>query len=202
MKGILSLKLSPAIQSLILSVACPAWAQGIIIGPPPELEPLPPRNDNFADAIVIQTNLHADTTTLYGGTAEVGEPMHGGQEAVYSRWWRWTAPTEGWVEIDAYPERIAVYAGETLSTLQAVELTEPQFNDRKPWRFAAQAGVEYHIAGEPGPPSGYRPDWMFSFRFEFTQLLRTPLASEVKLPPNMPVEIDYKTAVGGARSLR
>ena len=186
----------PAIPPFQPPIIIPIQPRDISVVLPPPLPPLVFTNDNFAQATVIQTNSYADKTPLYAGTAENGEPMHSGFAARYSRWWVWRAPTDGLVEIDVYPEHIAVYTGDALEALQGVELSSPPFRDGKARRFAAKQGVKYHFAGEPGEPGEYRADEVFSFHFDFSQIVRTPLPLETNLPPNAPVELEYKPALG------
>lgn len=73
--------------------------------PPP---PAPPRNDNFASAVVLSPDPSAFNISPVAGdiryaTAERGEPNHAGFtdfNAHQSVWYRWTAPFTGVIEFN------------------------------------------------------------------------------------------------------
>jgi hypothetical protein len=81
----------------------------------------PPVNDDFADATLISglpasvdgSNVHA--------SAEPGEPAHAGRPPFASLWWRWTAPSDGKMIVDACSSEVAtrlgVYVGTNLAGL-------------------------------------------------------------------------------------
>ena len=103
------------------------------------LNPLPPPNDDFSDAIPLTGASASETVAIAGSTIEVGEPHSGSGSA----WWVWTAPADGLVEIRSTgsPAFVSVYTGETLEGL--VEI--PSYS-RFSTRFQATAGKRYFIA--------------------------------------------------------
>lgn len=90
-----------------------------------------PANDTFADAAPISgysgTSAVIDTTSA---TAEITEPAHAGQGAYHSVWWKYTAPTNGIVELDTlqsnqgFDTLLGIYTGSSLGSL-----IEVAFND-------------------------------------------------------------------------
>jgi hypothetical protein len=102
----------------------------------------PPINDQFAQRIAITgTDL-----TLVGSnrtaSAEANEPSHGGTPARKSVWWSWAAPGNGIAQITLLRsyQRIAVYLGDSLETLQ------PVTNGLGAASFEAVPGTTYQIA--------------------------------------------------------
>ncbi len=119
----------------------------------------PPANDNFLNAIPIDST----NTTVVGSndyaTKEPGEPDHAGDTGGKSVWWSWQAPVSGYVTISTRGSTsssydwpldtlLAVYVGSSVSTL-----TEVASNDEDPMTyytsrvgFRASAGTLYWIA--------------------------------------------------------
>jgi hypothetical protein len=60
-----------------------------------------PINDNFTNALVLEGSMAETTCTNYSASVEPGEPAHDGLGPSRSVWWRWTAPADGIVEVDA-----------------------------------------------------------------------------------------------------
>lgn len=114
---------------------------------------VPPSNDDFADATVLDPGLAKVTSTSNNvrATSEPGEPLHAGAPARTSVWWRWTAAASGTASVDTYGSvadtALAVYTGTSPSALtlvaanaDAVHTTASQVT------FQAHAGVTYFIA--------------------------------------------------------
>ena len=86
---------------------------------------MPPVNDNFADATLISGfPASVDGSNVHAG-AEPGEPAHAtGTPPIASLWWRWTAPSDGNVIVDACSSEVAtrlgVYVGTSLAGLTEV----------------------------------------------------------------------------------
>lgn len=120
------------------------WVRGIF--PPPPPPPPAPPNDNFSNAIELAGFEVSITGTNFNATVEPGEPLHRGIAANNSVWYTWVAPESGPVEITAGSFLTAVYTGDTISNLVALQMT------REPWsavdveRFQAQAGQKYNIS--------------------------------------------------------
>ena len=109
-----------------------------------------PPNDDFADAETLVGPAAQTTGTNVGATQEPGEPIH--EENYYdpSVWYRWTAPASGGVTLDtagsAIRPVVAIYTGETVSTLSRVPSTAANGTTREKRYFRAAAGVTYRIA--------------------------------------------------------
>jgi len=92
-------------------------------GPLPEPPPPdPPANDGFANSVNL-TSLSGVSGTTVGATHEAGEPAHvsSGAGAAKSIWYRWTAPSDGTLELStqgsSYDTLLAVYSGSSLGGL-------------------------------------------------------------------------------------
>jgi hypothetical protein len=122
-----------------------------------------PRNDDFADRIVIPATNYSLTVTgtLSGATFEAGEIAN---SLLGSAWWTWTAPASGLYTLDrASYGGIAIYTGSEISTLSLVTNT----TDGGRLLLSAQAGTAYQIAlyGSFGQDeltiSPSAPPWIF-----------------------------------------
>lgn len=110
-------------------------------------------NDDFQDAITISGDSGSQKGTTRNASPEVEEPDHAqSRPSSPSVWYRWTAPADGWQTLDAlqgaaYDTLLAVYKGDSLSTLQEVSA-----NDNHGTRiqsrtsFEAAGGRTYFIA--------------------------------------------------------
>ena len=112
-----------------------------------------PAADLFANATLLGGSFATDVGTNEGATAEDGEvnlPHASGD--ITSVWWKWTAPTSGWYEVNTFGSEIntvlAVYTGSTLDGLEPVESNDDAGNGvtQSQVGFAAEAGVTYRIA--------------------------------------------------------
>ena len=121
-----------------------------------------PPNDAFANATTIE--LEEGTISLKGAniaaTREPGEPDHGDVPTGQSVWWKWTAPSNGFVTLTTlgsdYDTLLAVYTGAALSNLNLVvsnDDEETPEQNRTPQRkrtsrlsFNARKNVTYRIA--------------------------------------------------------
>jgi len=116
-----------------------------------------PSNDTFSGAAELQGSPPLTATvdaTL--ATVEVGEPVSSNTTSILghrmwnphaSLWWKWTAPTTGWVEFRTSPvgeeedggEYLAIYTGTSLESLHQVATS----------RLHALAGTTYHFQTMP-----------------------------------------------------
>src|SRR5690242_21259899 len=55
----------------------------------------PPANDNFSNAIPLTGYSLSVTSLNMWASSEPGEPVHGGDPATRSTWWRWVAAGRG-----------------------------------------------------------------------------------------------------------
>jgi len=110
--------------------------------------------DNFSAAASLgsRTTFSGVGGSTVSATAETGEPNHAGSAAAKSIWWKWTAPGNGWMRLDtkgsSFPTRLAVYTGNSLSTLQALASGAQvhRYFNHSQVDFAYARGTSYFIA--------------------------------------------------------
>ena len=111
--------------------------------------PVRPANDDFANATDIGG---APQGTVDGGnneaaSAQVGEPEHDGDGAYRSIWFKWTAPSDGYMRFDAndsdFEVNMGVYVGEGVDALTTVA-DNGRMSDAVD--FFTTEGTVYHIA--------------------------------------------------------
>ena len=124
----------------LLSVALPAPESGEA---PPPAEAVPPANDDFVDAIVLDGPTGSIEADLLAATFEPGEPptLTGSRyRPSASVWYRWTAPTIGAVRFGVSTEAyVDLLQGQTLAAL------EPLASNEWGAAFFAEAGKTYHV---------------------------------------------------------
>ncbi|HXJ62060.1 MAG TPA: Ig-like domain-containing protein [Verrucomicrobiae bacterium] len=101
-----------------------------------------PVNDQFTNRIALTGTDLSIVGSNRTASAEASEPAHGGTAARKSVWWSWTAPANGVAHIlllRSY-QRIAVYVGDSLESLQ------PVTNGVGTADFEGTSGVTYQIA--------------------------------------------------------
>ncbi len=107
-----------------------------------------PENDAFADANILSGDQGEVLGSNAGATAEAGEPAHADAAASASVWWKWIAPGDGQVVLDAgesdFETLLAVYTGSELTSLETVAAGEGKAS------FEASAGTLYHFAVDGG----------------------------------------------------
>src|SRR5688572_11398317 len=110
-----------------------------------------PRNDDFANPIVLPPLTNAQNTSLfYGATQEPGEPGKPGS----STWFEWTAPVTGSYAIDAisssFNPGVEIYTGDVLTNLTSINPPLHRLGASLTW-LRALAGTTYRIrvSGEP-----------------------------------------------------
>ena len=117
--------------------------------------PAPPANDMFSNAIVLSGSAAVATGTLRSSTLEAGEPNPSGIMAGRSVWWRWTAPTNGVVNLDVagcnFPASLRVYTGTAVGSLALIANSS---GAQTSLHFIAVAGTTYRIAIGGVPPVG------------------------------------------------
>ncbi|HEX8054625.1 MAG TPA: hypothetical protein VF517_16685, partial [Thermoleophilaceae bacterium] len=112
-----------------------------------------PANDEFANAEALQDWPARASGSNQSATREPGEPRSTGGDDDRSGtvWYSWTAPQNGWAELDltgtAFAPTAGVYTGDTLAGLSKVAAASAGAGEAPPklrWRIAA--GVTYRIA--------------------------------------------------------
>lgn len=160
----------------------------------------PPANDNFAGGQIVGPALPLEVpASNVEATAEVGEPAIGGNAALRSIWFRWTAPAAGTVVVNLCGsgftgsespfEAVAVRTGAALNALVLVAETAGNCS----LRFTAVAGIQYKIQVD------YRND-QGNFTFRMRQL--TPPAndnfvSSTVIGPGLPINVQGTTVDSG-----
>lgn len=137
------MRLAPLVAALFL-LAVPS-------GMPAQLAP---PNDDFADAVSLETTGGFVRANNVNATAETGEPAHAGQAAVKSIWYSWTAPLDGSIPHVAFiaggdfDTLLAVYTGATVGALTPVASNDDVagFGGGSSVSFATVAGTTYRIA--------------------------------------------------------
>jgi hypothetical protein len=118
--------------------------------------PPPPANDNFAKSISLSGFLAMSRGSIAGVTWEPGESASVANPNGGSAWWVWTAPACGKAILTAqgYNSALKVFTGSTVSNLNLVASSAFMTSDSPSQvRFAAEAGLTYHLAAERNGPN-------------------------------------------------
>ncbi len=116
-----------------------------------------PANDDFANATAISGLSAQVVGNNIMATKEPGEPVFTGggvpQAGGKSVWWRWTAPTDGWVSLTTggsdFDTLLSVYTGTAVDALTWVAANDDPidtFDDSSDLGFSATAGTTYWIS--------------------------------------------------------
>lgn len=112
-----------------------------------------PFNNDFARRLAIPGSSAVVRGSLLGADKEPNEPHHGSEVGGRSVWWRWTAVTNGLMEVHTFGSSVdtllGVYTGRTVEGLTRVAENDDLLMDQvyaSRVRFQAIAGVEYQIA--------------------------------------------------------
>ena len=112
-------------------------------------------NDHFANRAPLSGAPASASAYYVSATRESGEPQHNEKTEGASLWWTWTAPSTGFVTVDAKPSTapsvVRVYTGTSISALIPVSVAPAYTGSNSPARttFQALAGTTYQIAIEP-----------------------------------------------------
>ena len=128
-----------------------------------------PLNDDFSARLTLGSDLIGQVTgNNINATKEIGEPNHTGNIGGRSVWWRWTAPSNGSIEVNTYSSNfdtlLAVYVGNALSSLTPIAVNDDYggtYQSRV--SFNAFKGVNYSIAvdGWLGAAGSIVLNWQF-----------------------------------------
>ena len=111
-----------------------------------------PANDHFAQAQAIPSGPASVTGNNACGTKEAGEQNHAGNPGGHSVWYRWYVPTSKQVIINtegsSFDTLLGVYqlVGQAIIPIASNDDIIPQVKRTSQVTFAAQGGVQYHIA--------------------------------------------------------
>ena len=121
---------------------------GYSIGLPP---PVRPPNDDFVNAIALQTGSGALTGSNLNATREANEPIHVGYMGDKSVWYTWTSNVNGQITIDTiasnFDTTLAVYVGSSVSQLSNLAQNDDIDGTNRASRvqFNVAAGTTYCI---------------------------------------------------------
>ena len=134
-------------------------------------------NDDFANRTILVGSSLVVTGSNLAATTEPGEPIINSPQGGRSLWWTWTAPTSGWLRLNAMAQTfqplMATYTGDTLTNLY---LNTLYFIPSGVYGLQVEApvkrGVNYQISFnslEPNqPPNNLEPIYGdFEFRLAF-----------------------------------
>lgn len=112
-----------------------------------------PRNDNFANRIVLTGSSISVNGHNSQATVEPGEPQHSDHPGGASAWWSWTAPANSRVTISTlgstFDTLLGVYTGNSLDKLKRITRNDDDPTaDTRTSRVSFQAvkGITYQIA--------------------------------------------------------
>jgi len=116
-------------------------------------DPIPPENDTFADALVLDPVM---TFPLLGtnalATKEIGEPWHGSDEGGASVWYRWTPAFSGTGFVSTagsdFDTLLGVYTGTSVASLLMLASNDDahEFNSPSVACFPVTTGATYPVA--------------------------------------------------------
>jgi len=103
-------------------------------------------NDDFANAVVINSPAHFGPASVLGATMELGEPAHLGNVPQKSTWWRIqpAVSTTGYIDGSsglASNVVFALYSGESVETLQLITKTTASY-----FNIHMGGGQSYYLA--------------------------------------------------------
>jgi hypothetical protein len=111
-----------------------------------------PPNDYFTNRTVITNNSAVKFGTNFFATKESGEPNHANNQGGKSLWWRWTAPTNGVLQLNtvgsSFVSLLAAYTGDSVTNLSKLAANNGNNNGDGYARinFAVAAQTEVQIA--------------------------------------------------------
>ncbi|MCW5557763.1 MAG: hypothetical protein KIT22_08025 [Verrucomicrobiae bacterium] len=121
-------------ETFVFMARAPGWVGTIWIGLYPQT---PPPNDNFDHRIPLVGDSASLVIAGSGATREFGEPWHGGRPSPSTRWWSWTAPADGKLNLSLDSNEndpshlwLGVYRGTELSQLEPAVSDPFNLNDR------------------------------------------------------------------------
>jgi hypothetical protein len=179
------------------------YAIGGSVGPPPPPPP-GPSNDNFVNAIALQTVAGGIMGTNQNATAEAGEPVHsfpsGQLPSSASVWYNWTSPTTGTATFDTvssnYDTTLAAYTGPAVNQLSLITENDDVDTDGGVYgsriTFNTTAGTTYRIQvdGYDGDTGSIVLNWTS------TGTAPTPTPTPTPVPTPTPALVTGRVLVG------
>ena len=110
-----------------------------------------PRNDNFANRIVVSRNASTLSGNNENATSELSEENPFQNSVSKSVWWTWVAPASGLATIDTsgstFDTLLAIYTGSSFSNLLLIASDDDSgSNLSSRVTFTTKANTAYHIA--------------------------------------------------------
>lgn len=146
-----------------------------------------PPNDYFTNATVLNTSSNISVLgTNILATKEAGETNIAGNVGGHSLWWKWTAPSNGFVRITTagsiFNTLLGVYTGTVVSNLTPVAANDSGGTDSSV-KFIATAGTTYDIGvdGKNGATGVAELNLSFSLDTKPPTVAITSPASNAKL---------------------
>jgi hypothetical protein len=117
---------------------------------------VPAGADLFANATVLSGSFVTDTGSNASALGEVGEPVIPNASGtlanslpINSVWWKWTATTDGLVEVNTFGSDfdtlLGVYTGSAVDALTLVAANDDALDSQSQLTFTAVAGTTYYI---------------------------------------------------------
>ena len=107
-------------------------------------------NDLFANAQLISGLPLSTTGTNVDTNKETGEPNHANNIGGKSVWWRWIAPSSGFISVDTFGSNfdtlLGIYIGNQVNNLTAIAINDDAVNAQSQVVTKVNAGNTYYIA--------------------------------------------------------
>ncbi|HKP88632.1 MAG TPA: hypothetical protein VJT75_01540 [Thermoleophilaceae bacterium] len=131
-----------------------------------------PPNDRFANATQLTGgHLGVQGRTL-GATAEAGEPLHADKQNAHSIWYRWTAPSDGSLEVRTNVGGITgvlgVYTGGAVNALSEVASADEGSETNASVTLDVHGGTSYWLALDGYDFQGSAESWYTELFLDFT----------------------------------
>ncbi|MDA7535262.1 Ig-like domain-containing protein, partial [Verrucomicrobia bacterium] len=133
--------------------------------------------DNFADAVLIDSNSGFIRTSNSEATTENGEPRHSNKRTGNTIWYRWQPAASGIATLSlqgsSFDTVLAVYEGSSLTQLTEIDSDDDRGGlSTSRLQFNAELGGEYLIA--IGGFNGANGNILFSWEIDITQVVSFP----------------------------
>jgi hypothetical protein len=171
---------------------------GVRVSPPRAFR-LAPSNDAFTGQLGVTGAVVQITGTCAGASREVGEPLHGGNLAGASVWYRWRAPGNGVVFLQSQnPVHVTAYTGSDLGRLRLVGSAATPGT----LEFSVFSGHPYLIAVDD--PRAQEPFFSETFTLNLgfhTVVLHSPAGTDLPQPDQLRLEASTTESTAGIASI-
>lgn len=113
-----------------------------------------PPNDLFASRELLEGTRIETRGTNWLATAEPGDPRVGSLNPSRTVWWTWTAPATGFLDVRNPVNLLALFTGDSPSSLRRVWPADTTNNALGGMRFPVVAGTNYQILVDRNDSSG------------------------------------------------